>query len=81
MPPAHDGDLLALVTRVADKAADKAIACYAASHPRPPHVNQVQAAAMLGVSRPTLCRMVKAGVFKLNACGMIPIGQIDRALE
>jgi len=26
-------------------------------------------------------RMVRAGTLKLNACGLIPIGQIDAVLE
>lgn len=59
----------------------KAIELYAAKHPRPPHVTQSQAADMLNVSRATVCRMVRAGTFKLNRCGQIPIDQIDVALK
>lgn len=59
----------------------KAVELYAATHPRPCHVTQTQAAEMIGVSRPTLGRMVKAGTFKLNACGLIPIAQIDKAIR
>lgn len=57
-----------------------AIMRYAETHPRPPHVTQVQAAAMLGVSAQTVCKLVRHGTFRLNALGMIPIGQIDAAL-
>lgn len=59
----------------------KAVQLYAESHPRPVQVTQAQAAEMLGRSRPTIARMVRAGVLKLNRCGMIPISEIDRALE
>lgn len=60
--------------------AAKAVQLYAETHPRPPQVTQTQAAEMIGVSRPTLSRMVKAGTIKLNACGLIPISEIDRVL-
>lgn len=60
--------------------AARAVQLYAETHPRPPQVTQTQAAQMIGVSRPTLSRMVKAGTLKLNACGMIPISEIDRVL-
>ncbi len=59
----------------------KAVEIYAAKHPRPPHVTQAQAAEMLGVSRATISRMVRAGTLKRNKVGMIPIAQIDEALE
>ncbi len=58
-----------------------AIRAYAETHPRPPHVTQAQAAAMLRVSRATVSRMVRAGTLKLNKVGMIPISQIDQVLE
>jgi transcription initiation factor TFIIIB Brf1 subunit/transcription initiation factor TFIIB len=58
----------------------KAIELYAASHPRPAHVTQKQAAEMLGRSEPTIRKMVQFGTLKLNACGMIPIAQIDAAI-
>ncbi len=48
---------------------------------RPPHVTQKQAAEILKISAPTMSRLVKNGTFKLNATGMIPIDQIDRALR
>lgn len=58
-----------------------AIRLYAETHPRPPHVTQSQAADMLQLSRATVSRMVRAGTFKLNSCGLIPIEQIDAALR
>lgn len=60
--------------------AAKAVQLYAETHPRPPQVTQTQAAEMIGVSRPTLSRMVKAGTIKLNACGLVPITEVDRVL-
>lgn len=59
----------------------RAVQLYAERHPRPPHVTMVQAAEMLGLSRHTVSKMVKTGQFKLNKCGLIPIEQIDAALE
>jgi excisionase family DNA binding protein len=58
----------------------KAVQLYAETHPRPCHVTQVQAAEMIGVSRPTITRMIKAGQITLNKFGLIPINQIDKAL-
>lgn len=60
--------------------AAKAVQLYAERHPRPPHVNQKQAAAMLNISESTMSRMVKSGQIKLNKFGMIPISEIDSAL-
>ena len=59
----------------------KAVEIYASQHPRPPHVNQVQAAAMLGLSIPTVRKLIKAGTIKLNKCGLIPISEIDKAIS
>ena len=61
--------------------AKMAVRMYAETHPRPSHVTQTQGAAMLSISRPTMCRMVKAGVIKLDHCGLVPISEIDKALE
>ncbi|CAJ3304067.1 DNA binding domain, excisionase family [Burkholderia pseudomallei] len=63
------------------KIAKRAVQLYAESHPRPPQVNQKQAAEMLGVSTRTIYNMIKAGTLRLNRCGMIPIEQIDAALQ
>lgn len=57
----------------------KAVQLYAETHPRPTHVNLGQAAEMLGVSRVTLRKIIAAGSIRLNALGMIPIEQIDKA--
>lgn len=61
--------------------ASKAVQLYAESHPRPLHVTKTQAAEMLGISRPTLDKMMRAGLLRLNSFGLIPIGQIDEALS
>lgn len=57
-----------------------AIKRYAETHPRPPHVNQAQAARMLNISPVTVGKLVRNGTFKLNAMGLIPITQIDEAI-
>lgn len=57
-----------------------AVRHYAETHPRPLQVNQGQAAEMLGVSTATVRKMLRFGSMKLNACGLIPITEIDRAL-
>lgn len=67
-----ESDVLRIATR--------AIQLYAETHPRPPQVNMSQAAQMLGLSRHTVSKMVRAGQFKLNRCGLIPIEQIDKIL-
>ena len=58
----------------------KAVQLYAEMHPRPEHVNQVQAAKMLRKSIPTVRKMVACGTLKLNKCGLIPIHLIDLAI-
>lgn len=58
----------------------KAVELYAERHPRPPQVTQTQAAEILGLSRPTVSRLVKHGTIKLNSIGMIPISEIDRVI-
>ena len=57
-----------------------AVRLYAESHPRPPHVTKTQAAEMLGISRPTVDSLIRAGTLSLNRLGKIPISQIDAAL-
>lgn len=59
----------------------QAVQIYAARHPRPVQVTITQAAEMLGLSRHTVSKMVRAGLFKLNRCGLIPIEQVDLALK
>lgn len=60
--------------------ATRAVQLYAETHPRPSHVTQLQAAEMLGLSRGTVCKLVKVGTLKLNKCGLIPIAEIDKAI-
>ena len=57
-----------------------AVRLYAESHPRPIHVTMTQAAEMLGISHPTLKKLIEVGTLPLNRCGKIPISQIDAAL-
>jgi Mn-dependent DtxR family transcriptional regulator len=59
----------------------KVVQTYAELHPRPLHVTQKQAAEMLGLSVPTVRKMVASGALKLNKCGLIPIHQIDMAMD
>lgn len=58
----------------------KAIELYAASHPRPAHITQGQAAEMAGVSQPTVRKLIRSGAIKLNKFGLIPIAEFDRVL-
>jgi len=58
-----------------------AVRLYAETHPRPSQVTQAQAAEMLNLSRATVSRMVQAGTLRLNKCGLIPITEIDLALQ
>jgi len=74
------------LTALIDAAADAAIERYVKAHPntgklRPAAVTQSDAAKMLGKSRPTIGKMVKAGTFKMNKLGMIPIEQIDLVMR
>lgn len=50
------------------------------ARPRPSSVTQKQAAEMLGVSHPTLTKLVRSGKLKLNGLGQIPVAQIDKLL-
>lgn len=59
----------------------RAVEIFAARHPRPPHVTQKQAAEMLDRSIPTVRKMIQSGTLKLNACGMVPIEQVDAVLR
>lgn len=58
----------------------EAVKLYAESRPRPSWVNQKQACEMLGVSHPTVRKMIREGKIKTNALGMIPTAEIDRVL-
>lgn len=59
----------------------KAVQIYAETHPRPAQVTQTQAAEMVGVSRWTIMRLVKAGEIRLNAVGTIPITEVDKLIR
>lgn len=61
--------------------AQQAVRLYAETHPRPLQVTQKQAAEMLGIHFHTVRKMIRAGTIKLNACGMIPISEVDKALD
>lgn len=58
-----------------------AVRHYAETHPRPSQVTMSQAADMLGLSRQTVGRMVRAGTIRLNKCGLIPVNEVDRVLS
>ncbi|MFM0518050.1 DNA-binding protein [Caballeronia jiangsuensis] len=58
----------------------KAVALYAARHPRPAHVTITQAAEMLGRSRQTVRSYLVQHGIRLNALGSIPIESIDKLL-
>ena len=58
--------------------AARAVQMYAEMHPRPTQVTQAQAAAMLGIHRHTVAKLIAAGELRLNGCGMIPVEQVDR---
>ncbi len=74
-------ELEAIIAATAKKAVGEALARLPrAESPRPLHVTQGQAAEILRISRATVNKMVKSGNLTLNACGLIPISQIDKAL-
>ena len=58
----------------------RAVQLYAEAHPRPAHVNMKQAASMLGCGLYRVRSLIRSGALKLNACGMIPIAEIDRVI-
>ena len=59
----------------------KAIEIFSSRHPRPSQVTQKQAAEMLRLSEPTVRKMIQSGALKLNACGRIPIEQVDAVIR
>ena len=63
-----------------EQVARRAVQLYAEGHPRPSQVTMTQAGEMLGLTRHTVSKMVKAGQMKLNRCGLISIEQVDRML-
>lgn len=58
----------------------RAVAIYAQRHPRPVQVTVTQAAEMLGLSRPTVHKMMSAGLLRYNKCGLISIEYVDALL-
>ena len=75
-------ELTAMIGAAADAAVRKAMAMLPPKNNiRPDSVTQAEAARMLKKSRPTISKMVKAGIFRLNKLGNIPMDQIDRALS
>ncbi|WP_367189796.1 helix-turn-helix domain-containing protein [Burkholderia sp. Ed8] len=58
----------------------RAVELYANRHPRPPQVNQKQAAEMLGVSARTVHNMIRFGTLRLNRCGLVSIEEVDKLL-
>jgi excisionase family DNA binding protein len=59
----------------------KAVELYASQHPRPVHVNRIQAAEMLGISDTTVRKLIRAGTIKVNKLGLIPMSEIDKAIK
>ena len=57
----------------------RAVQLYAETHPRPTHVTIGQAAQMLGIGRWKATQLVKAGVLRINACGLVPVECVDAA--
>lgn len=72
-----DSDLSAMLSEAATRAAHEAVRL----RPRPSQVDYTQAAEMLGQTRQTVSKKVKAGAIKLNNDGKIPITEIDRILS
>ena len=71
-------DLEAAIRDAAIRGADLAIR--RAPKDRPAQYRKIDAAKELGVSRPTLDRMIAAGSIRLNECGRIPASEIDRVI-
>lgn len=71
-------DLNDAIMEAALRAAE--IALRRAPKDRPQQYRKVDAAKELGVSRPTLDRMIAAGNLRLNECGRIPAEEIDRVI-
>lgn len=58
----------------------QAVRLYAETHPRPLHVTLGQTAEMLGIPMDSLMKLMSGKKLRLNDCGLIPIGDIDRLL-
>lgn len=76
-------ELIAIIDQAASRAVQETLKHFAGqiNAIRPASVTRAEAARMLRKSPPTISKMVKAGVFRLNKLGKIPIEQIDQALR
>lgn len=59
-------------------ASAEAVKVALAMHPQPSMVTQKQAAQMLGLSEPTIRKMILDGKIQLNDANMVPISEINR---
>lgn len=74
-------ELDALINAAAEEAVRKAMASIKPAGNRPVSVTISQAAKMIGRSAPTVRKMVRAGTFRMNNLGQIPVDQIDQVLQ
>ena len=75
------GELDAAIDAAARKAVSEMLARVPMNQPRPPHVNQAQAAEMLDLSPPTVKKLINSGKLRLNDAGLIPMADIDRLID
>lgn len=59
-------------------ASAEAVRVALAMHPQPAQVTQKQAAQMLGLSEPTIRKMILDKKIQLNDVGQVPISEINR---
>lgn len=74
-------ELDAIINAAAEEAVRKAMASIKPAGNRPVSVTISQAAKMIGRSAPTVRKMVRAGTFRMNNLGQIPVDQIDQVLQ
>ena len=72
-------DLDDVIRQAARLAAEEAVRNF--PRDRPEQVNYTEAGKLLGVSRQTVANYARAGLIKLNSCGKVPIGEIDRMMR
>jgi excisionase family DNA binding protein len=72
-------EVRALVETAANAVAERLLS--ALDNPRPRTVTQSEAAEMLGVSRPTIHRMIRAGTVRLNKMGKLRIEDVDALVK
>lgn len=72
----HRGDLDDAIRQAAQMGAELALRKMPKN--RPAQFNIQEAANELSLHRNTVTKMIKSGDLKLNACGKIPVEQIDR---